>query len=156
MSLTRISNLSLLNNSAFSFFSFSGSSTNPVTKLLLPKKQHTLFSGRMNRNSFRMASAIRASSSVQVLTNPDELIDSVETFIFDCDGMFLLCCLVSIIYFLIEFSPIGWMIAGVIWKGDSLISGVPETLDMLRSKVLPFFLFFHSIYFPLTAIFFGV
>lgn len=25
--------------------------------------------------------------------------------------------------------------AGVIWKGDSLIDGVPETLDMLRSKV---------------------
>lgn len=25
--------------------------------------------------------------------------------------------------------------AGVIWKGDSLIEGVPETLDMLRAKV---------------------
>lgn len=25
--------------------------------------------------------------------------------------------------------------AGVIWKGDKLIDGVPETLDMLRSKV---------------------
>eukprot|EP00898_Chlorokybus_atmophyticus_P006471 jgi/Chlat1/6825/Chrsp51S06515 len=34
------------------------------------------------------------------------LIDSVKTFIFDCDG--------------------------VIWKGDVLIEGVPETLDMLR------------------------
>ncbi|KAF7805283.1 phosphoglycolate phosphatase 1B, chloroplastic-like [Senna tora] len=44
----------------------------------------------------------------QPLKNPDDLIDSVETFIFDCDG--------------------------VIWKGDSLIEGVPETLDMLRSK----------------------
>ncbi|XP_041018478.1 phosphoglycolate phosphatase 1A, chloroplastic-like [Juglans microcarpa x Juglans regia] len=42
------------------------------------------------------------------LKNPGELIDSVETFIFDCDG--------------------------VIWKGDKLIDGVPETLDMLRSK----------------------
>ena len=31
----------------------------------------------------------------------------METFIFDCDG--------------------------VIWKGDSLIEGVPETLDMLRA-----------------------
>lgn len=27
------------------------------------------------------------------------------------------------------------LIAGVIWKGDKLIDGVPETLDMLRSKV---------------------
>jgi phosphoglycolate phosphatase len=34
------------------------------------------------------------------------LVDSVETFIFDCDG--------------------------VIWKGDSLIEGVPETIAMLR------------------------
>ncbi|CAK9168000.1 unnamed protein product [Ilex paraguariensis] len=47
-------------------------------------------------------------ASAQPLKNPDELIDSVETFIFDCDG--------------------------VIWKGDKLIDGVPETLDMLRSK----------------------
>ncbi|EHA8589063.1 putative CMP-sialic acid transporter 4 [Cocos nucifera] len=52
------------------------------------------------------SSAVRASA--QKLENADELIDSVETFIFDCDG--------------------------VIWKGDSLIDGVPETLDMLRSK----------------------
>ncbi|KAK2984250.1 hypothetical protein RJ640_010209 [Escallonia rubra] len=36
------------------------------------------------------------------------LFDSVDAFLFDCDG--------------------------VIWKGDSLIDGVPETLDMLRSK----------------------
>lgn len=40
------------------------------------------------------------------LSNVDDLINSVETFIFDCDG--------------------------VIWKGDVLIDGVPETLDMLR------------------------
>ncbi|KAL4377837.1 hypothetical protein GQ457_02G025760 [Hibiscus cannabinus] len=47
-------------------------------------------------------------ASAQPLENADELIASVETFIFDCDG--------------------------VIWKGDKLIDGVPETLDMLRSK----------------------
>ncbi|KAK9146135.1 hypothetical protein Sjap_006038 [Stephania japonica] len=47
-------------------------------------------------------------AAAQPLQNADELIDSVETFIFDCDG--------------------------VIWKGDKLIDGVPETLDMLRSK----------------------
>lgn len=35
------------------------------------------------------------------------LVDKVDCFIFDCDG--------------------------VIWRGDSLIEGIPETLDMLRS-----------------------
>nr|PNR59316.1 hypothetical protein PHYPA_002107 [Physcomitrium patens] len=48
-----------------------------------------------------------AGGSAPFLTDHTTLIDSVETFIFDCDG--------------------------VIWKGDSLIDGVPETLDMLRS-----------------------
>jgi phosphoglycolate phosphatase len=35
----------------------------------------------------------------------------VDCFIFDCDG--------------------------VIWRGDSVIDGVPETLDMLRAMVRP-------------------
>ncbi|KAG0569607.1 hypothetical protein KC19_6G102300 [Ceratodon purpureus] len=48
-----------------------------------------------------------APASAPFLTDHAKLIDSVETFIFDCDG--------------------------VIWKGDSLIDGVPETLDLLRS-----------------------
>ncbi|KAK4484977.1 hypothetical protein RD792_007583 [Penstemon davidsonii] len=39
--------------------------------------------------------------------NTRNLIDSVDAFLFDCDG--------------------------VIWKGDSLIDGVPETLETLRS-----------------------
>ncbi|KAJ9669903.1 hypothetical protein PVL29_026461 [Vitis rotundifolia] len=56
----------------------------------------------------RMAATFPARATAQPLQNADELIDSVETFIFDCDG--------------------------VIWKGDSLIDGVPETLDMLRSR----------------------
>ncbi|KAL3613955.1 Phosphoglycolate phosphatase 1A, chloroplastic [Castilleja foliolosa] len=47
-------------------------------------------------------------ASAEQLKDPDHLIDSTETFIFDCDG--------------------------VIWKGDKLIDGVPETLDLLRSK----------------------
>uniref|UniRef100_A0A2P2K8A2 phosphoglycolate phosphatase n=1 Tax=Rhizophora mucronata TaxID=61149 RepID=A0A2P2K8A2_RHIMU len=51
--------------------------------------------------------SVRASAA-QPLKNADQLINSVETFIFDCDG--------------------------VIWKGDKLIDGVPQTLDMLRSK----------------------
>ncbi|KAK1423681.1 hypothetical protein QVD17_18988 [Tagetes erecta] len=42
------------------------------------------------------------------LTNVQNLLDSVDCFLFDCDG--------------------------VIWKGDTLIDGVPQTLEMLRSK----------------------
>lgn len=49
-----------------------------------------------------------ATASASLLTNPAKLIDSVETFLFDCDG--------------------------VIWRGDVLIDGVPETVEMLRSK----------------------
>ncbi|KAL6988843.1 Phosphoglycolate phosphatase 1A, chloroplastic, variant 2 [Sarracenia purpurea var. burkii] len=67
------------------------------------------FSG-WNSSAKRMeaSSSFVARASAQPLKNADKLIDSVETFIFDCDG--------------------------VIWKGDKLIDGVPETLDMLRSK----------------------
>ncbi|GMG99954.1 hypothetical protein Nepgr_001794 [Nepenthes gracilis] len=58
---------------------------------------------------FRMASNfVSTRASTQPLKNAGELIDSMETFILDCDG--------------------------VLWKGDKLIDGVPKTLDMLRSK----------------------
>ncbi|RAL37905.1 hypothetical protein DM860_000599 [Cuscuta australis] len=40
--------------------------------------------------------------------NIREFVDSVDAFLFDCDG--------------------------VIWKGEKLIDGIPETLDMLRSR----------------------
>ncbi|BAT16893.1 Os12g0420000 [Oryza sativa Japonica Group] len=45
---------------------------------------------------------------VAKLEDAATLIDSVETFIFDCDG--------------------------VIWKGEKLIDGVLETLDMLDQR----------------------
>mmetsp|Transcript_35451 Transcript_35451/g.79445 ORF Transcript_35451/g.79445 Transcript_35451/m.79445 type:complete len:348 (+) Transcript_35451:103-1146(+) len=41
------------------------------------------------------------------LTEPSQLIDNADVFIFDCDG--------------------------VIWRGDSLIDGVPAVLDQLRA-----------------------
>ncbi|CAL5031303.1 unnamed protein product [Urochloa decumbens] len=77
------------------------------------------FSGKSTRRpvvslaSAPSASRAKARRSVMAaaaakLEDADALIDSVETFIFDCDG--------------------------VIWKGDKLIDGVPETLDLLRSK----------------------
>lgn len=58
----------------------------------------------------RMACAASASSAQpQRATDADKLnlINKVDCFIFDCDG--------------------------VIWRGDSVIDGVPETLDMLRA-----------------------
>ncbi|PQQ05803.1 phosphoglycolate phosphatase 1B chloroplastic-like [Prunus yedoensis var. nudiflora] len=75
-------------NSNFASFAWNTSNNSNYTK------------SRMERFTTR--------ASAQPLTNADELIDSVQTFIFDCDG--------------------------VIWKGDKLIDGVPETLDLLRSK----------------------
>ena len=48
----------------------------------------------------------RAKANRLQESNAQSLVDATETFIFDCDG--------------------------VIWKGDSLIEGVPETLEMLR------------------------
>ncbi|XAR65771.1 Phosphoglycolate phosphatase [Bertholletia excelsa] len=50
------------------------------------------------------------TTASQLLSPHDarDLLDSVDAFLFDCDG--------------------------VIWKGDKLIDGVPETLEMLRSK----------------------
>ncbi|ONI05264.1 hypothetical protein PRUPE_6G364700 [Prunus persica] len=75
-------------NSNFASFAWNTSNNSKYTK------------SRMERFTTR--------ASPQPLTNADELIGSVQTFIFDCDG--------------------------VIWKGDKLIDGVPETLDLLRSK----------------------
>ena len=91
------------------------------------------------------------------------LIDKVDCFIFDCDGMLpscrclplllmspvraaacvlacmgkssmyqllaAMCCLQLVIV-----QPFHSCI-GVIWRGDSVIDGVPETLDLLRSMV---------------------
>ncbi|BBN00085.1 4-nitrophenyl phosphatase [Marchantia polymorpha subsp. ruderalis] len=57
----------------------------------------------------RSFAAVRMSAGkdAPMLTDAAQLISSVETFVFDCDG--------------------------VIWKGDTLIDGIPETLDMLRA-----------------------
>ncbi|KAI3762302.1 hypothetical protein L1987_52727 [Smallanthus sonchifolius] len=63
---------------------------------------------RMDKKKNPFVTSATASAAAQPLQNADALIDSVETFIFDCDG--------------------------VIWKGDKLIEGVPETLELLRSK----------------------
>mmetsp|Transcript_47060 Transcript_47060/g.77882 ORF Transcript_47060/g.77882 Transcript_47060/m.77882 type:complete len:356 (+) Transcript_47060:26-1093(+) len=53
------------------------------------------------------AVSFKEAGLCQKLTVPADLLDKVDVFIFDCDG--------------------------VIWKGDSLIEGVPAVLDMLRA-----------------------
>lgn len=46
------------------------------------------------------------AATVHKLNDPDTFLNSIDTFIFDCDG--------------------------VIWRGDSLIPGIPETLAKLK------------------------
>ncbi|OVA08272.1 HAD-superfamily hydrolase [Macleaya cordata] len=63
----------------------------------------------MENNAIKIDNESSPSSSLLLTPqNVDSLFNSVEAFLFDCDG--------------------------VIWKGDKLIEGVPETLEMLRSK----------------------
>ncbi|KAK4605678.1 hypothetical protein RGQ29_000116 [Quercus rubra] len=71
-------------------------------------KHNTYNKNKCNNFGTSRMESFTIKASAQPLKNAEELINSVETFIFDCDG--------------------------VIWKGDKLIDGVPETLDMLRSK----------------------
>ena len=96
--------------------------------------------------------------------NARDLLDSVDAFLFDCDGLIPLtlqhiyfssdlksqiCC----IYYQIH----NWVLLfiGVIWKGDTLIDGVSHTLDMLRSKAYTLTLSFLSqIYEFLISFFF--
>lgn len=52
-----------------------------------------------------ISTALKAN--VLKLTEPDKFLDGIDVFIFDCDG--------------------------VIWRGDSLIDGIPETLARLRA-----------------------
>merc|ERR1719478_133741 len=53
------------------------------------------------------AVSMKSAGLCSKLTVPSDLLDKVDVFIFDCDG--------------------------VIWKGDSLIDGVPAVLAMLRA-----------------------
>lgn len=59
-------------------------------------------------SSSRMLSSTKLNANVLKLTEPSkDLLPDVDVFIFDCDG--------------------------VIWRGDSVIPGIPETLDKLRA-----------------------
>ncbi|KAK9292224.1 hypothetical protein L1049_020186 [Liquidambar formosana] len=91
-------------------FTFSGLKKNNFSYTPNHVSQFSTIRWNSNKSTMDSSRAVNltARASAQPLKNADELIDSVKTFIFDCDG--------------------------VIWKGDSLIDGVPDTLDMLRSK----------------------
>ncbi|XP_042452146.1 phosphoglycolate phosphatase 2 isoform X1 [Zingiber officinale] len=67
-----------------------------------------------------MANGTKPPSSPQPLTpeTARSLVDSVEAFLFDCDGLFIFSLLKKL---------------RVIWKGDKLIEGVPLALQALRS-----------------------
>lgn len=58
-------------------------------------------------------SSFVTKASAQPLTNPAELIDSVETFIFDCDGMILDFFLIWVFVYLINYAGFGcyWVIS---------------------------------------------
>ncbi|WVY94640.1 hypothetical protein V8G54_033728 [Vigna mungo] len=77
---------------------------NMYTSLLLAFE----LSKRRSESTFHPVSSSAMSSQPLSPNNFKDLFDSVEAFLFDCDG--------------------------VIWKGDELIQGVPQTLQMLRSK----------------------
>jgi len=64
-------------------------------------------SRKSTTRAFTSSSVQLRMANVSKLSEPQsELLDEVDVFIFDCDG--------------------------VIWRGDSLIDGIPETLDKLR------------------------
>lgn len=83
--------------------------------LTAPRAAITRTAPNSSRQSCGKTAALKRGSSVTMKaaanrlgdSDAQKLVDATETFIFDCDG--------------------------VIWKGDSLIEGVPETLDLLRS-----------------------
>lgn len=58
-------------------------------------------------NSLRFASAAAGMQQARRLTEPSEFLAGVDVFIFDCDG--------------------------VIWRGDSVIAGIPSVLSSLRA-----------------------
>lgn len=82
-----------------------------------------------------MMSATNKHSQLLSSLNITTLFDSVDAFLFDCDGLSLSSCFFFFtpLFCLLKFSSLS---SGVIWKGDKLINGVSQTLDMLRSKVL--------------------
>lgn len=88
-----------------------------------------------------MATAPLPGEAAELLSphNVRGLFDSVDAFLFDCDGNLPLLDSVIDIFLSVHFKLIELpMVLGVIWKGDTLIEGVSQTLEFLRSKVNAF------------------
>eukprot|EP00466_Bigelowiella_natans_P009396 jgi/Bigna1/91932/estExt_fgenesh1_pg.C_1310016 len=75
----------------------------------LSVSRHSKMNALTGGTLFGVKSAVAASAQkVDSQAKANELLDGIDTIIFDCDG--------------------------VIWKGDTLIEGIPETLDYLREQ----------------------
>ncbi|CDF36156.1 probable 4-nitrophenyl phosphatase [Chondrus crispus] len=73
----------------------------------LPQAVPVVSRGRMSPSLPKMTAVAQPSTAASKLTDAAELISRTNVFIFDCDG--------------------------VIWRGDSLIDGIPQTIEYLRS-----------------------
>lgn len=74
---------------------------------ILAKSSPAFVASATSKRAFSASTKLNMAQ-VGKLTDPmAQLLDGVDVFIFDCDG--------------------------VIWRGDSLIDGIPETLDKLRA-----------------------
>mmetsp|Transcript_62681 Transcript_62681/g.136122 ORF Transcript_62681/g.136122 Transcript_62681/m.136122 type:complete len:400 (-) Transcript_62681:230-1429(-) len=86
----------------------SGSALLACAALRRSRRWHGSFAARNSRQVVQMhADASTGAAKAKKLTMPYDLLGGVDIFIFDCDG--------------------------VIWRGDSLIDGVPAVLDKLRA-----------------------
>jgi phosphoglycolate/pyridoxal phosphate phosphatase family enzyme len=65
------------------------------------------FVGRSHSRTLASSQALNMANVLKLSNPQDDLLSKVDVFIFDCDG--------------------------VIWRGDSVIDGIPETLEKLRA-----------------------
>jgi len=91
----------------FTSFATSATAFVPNAARGLSKSAAPAFVTSSINHSKRSFSTNLNMASVGKLTAPEKWLEGIDVFIFDCDG--------------------------VIWRGDSLIDGIPETLDKLRA-----------------------
>lgn len=90
--------------------SFKWTNTNAF-EIFSTRKQHSTLTGSKRMEKLATRAASPAAAAAQPLKNADELIDSVETFIFDCDGYmipFLAFSVISLFSFLYPLVVLIW------------------------------------------------
>jgi len=98
-------------------------------------------SSKKKKEAMEVDSSTPGTAAAAPLSPGDfrELFDSVDAFLFDCDGPAPPPLPRTISSRLNEFGWSGRVFpsssSGVIWKRDRLLDGVSQTLDFLRSKV---------------------